>query len=127
MCHLCLNGKPEIDYFKYSSFAELKMTIDAEMKRLKVSGESSKRKQAEPISVEEEERLWQMGLLRDHNPQALVDTILFYNGLYFALRSGGEHRQLRREPCQIQMFEPPGEVPYLGYTEVYIKEQTRRY
>ena len=58
-----------------------------------------------------------MGLLGDHNPQALVDTILFYNGLYFVFRSGGEHRQLRREPCQIQVSEPSGEVPYLQDTE----------
>ena len=55
MHHLRLNGKLEIDFFKDSSFAELRMTINAEMKRLKASGESSKQKQAEPISVEEEE------------------------------------------------------------------------
>ena len=99
------------------------MTIDAEMKRLKVSGESSKRKQAEPISVGKEERLWQMGSLGDHNPQALVDTILFYNGLYFALRSGGEHRQLRREPFQIQVCEPPGEVFTFGTQKMYQRTQ----
>ena len=44
MRHLRLNGKPEIDFFKDSTFTELtcRMTIDAEMKRLKASGESSK-------------------------------------------------------------------------------------
>ena len=55
MRHLHLNGKLEIDFFKDSSFAELRMTIDAEMKRPKASGESSKQKQVGPISVEEKE------------------------------------------------------------------------
>jgi len=30
--------------------------------------------------------------------------MLFMNGLYFALRSGDEHRQLRFDPCQIQLM-----------------------
>ena len=39
------------------------------------------------------------------------------NGLYFALRSGDEHRNLRHNPCQIQVVERQGERPYLLYTE----------
>ena len=39
------------------------------------------------------------------------------NGLYFALRSGDEHRQLRHNPCQIQLVECPNERPYLEHTE----------
>jgi len=32
------------------------------------------------------------GLLRDFNPKQLLDTMIFCNGLYFALRSGQEHQ-----------------------------------
>ena len=39
------------------------------------------------------------------------------NGMYFALRSGAEHRQLRHDPCQIELFERLGERAYLKYTE----------
>lgn len=39
------------------------------------------------------------------------------NGLYFALRSGDEHRNLRFNPCQIQIIEKPGERSHLTYTE----------
>ena len=34
------------------------------------------------------------------------------NALYFALRSGNEHHQLRHNPCQIQIIKNPGERPY---------------
>ena len=50
-------------------------------------------------------------------PQVLVDTILFMNGVYFALRSGSEHRQLRSEPCQIEAIEVEGQRSHLKYTE----------
>ena len=69
----------------------------------------------EPSSSSTKSR--QKGLLGDKNPKTLLDTMIFCNGLYFALRSGREHRQLRLRPCQIQLIENKGERPYLQYTE----------
>ena len=43
--------------------------------------------------------------------------MIYMNGLYFALRSAGEHHQLRHNPCQIVLVECPEERPYLEYTE----------
>jgi hypothetical protein len=57
--------------------------------------------------------LWDKGLLGDATPQTLLDTIIFYNRLFFALRSRLKHCQLRRDPCQIQVVEHP----LLRYTE----------
>lgn len=110
-------GKPEIDVCKDPQFDDFRSSLDAEMKRLQASGVGSARKQAEPLTLEEEELLWEKKLLGDHSPKALLNTMVFMNGLYFALCSGNEHRQLRHNPCQIQSIENPGEQPYLRYTE----------
>ena len=87
------------------------------MKRLQGLGLGSQKKQAEPLTEENEEKLWQAGVLGTHNPQALLNTMIYMNGLYFALRSGDEHRQLRHSPCQIQLVECLDQKPYLKYTE----------
>ena len=114
--HMRENGRKE-DLFKDPGFATFRASLDAEMKRLSKEGVGSKKKQAEIITEEEEELLWEKGVLGDETPQRLLDTVVFYNGLYFALRSGQEHRQLRRNPCQIEVVERPDERPYLIYTE----------
>ena len=100
-----------------SDFTEFRATLDAEMKCLQALGVGSKKRQAEPLTEKEKEILWQKGLLGDHSPQALLDTMVFMNGLYFALRSGNEHRNVRFSPCQIEVHDDEGERPYLLYTE----------
>ena len=110
------NGR-NIDIFKDPGYSTFRASLDAEMKRISREGIGSKKKQAEIITEEEEELLWVQGLLGDETPQRLLDTVVFYNGLYFTLRSGLEHRQLRRRPCQIEVVERPNERPYLLYTE----------
>ena len=86
------------------------------MKRPKAApGIQSVPKKAEPILESEEEILWEKGLLRSHSPQSLIDTMVFMAGLYFALRSGEEHRQLRFS--SVKLVEKPGSTSYLIYTE----------
>ena len=85
------------------------------MKQLQATGEFV-RKQAQPID-QQEDLLWKKGLLGDSSPQTLFDTVVFYIGLCFALRSGVEHRHLRHVPCQIELVEPIQGIPYLIYRE----------
>ena len=106
-----------VDLFKDLKFSPFRASLDGEMKRLQAKGVGGRKRQAEVITPEEEEKLWQTGQLGDSNPQQLLDTIVYCCGLYFALRSGQEHRQLRRSPPQIQLFERPGERAYLRYEE----------
>ena len=88
------------------------------MKRLRKAGIKTKGLKAEPLSLDEEELLWKRGILGDHSPDALLNTVFFQIGINFSLRSGAEHRALRhRENCQIVVVEPTGQRPYLHYTE----------
>jgi hypothetical protein len=116
MRHLRWHGI-HVDFFRDPEFADMRSTLDSEMKRIQASGIGSRPKQAEIISEEEEELLWQKGLLGDSSPQVLLDTMVYCCGLFFALRSGNEHRSLRHSPCQIQVVERHGERAYLEYTE----------
>jgi len=68
------------------------------MKNLQSQGIGSKKRQADVLREDEQELLWQKGLFGDTTPQSLLDTIVFYNGLYSTLRSGKEHCQLRNTP-----------------------------
>ena len=80
-----------IDFFADMDFSSFKTSVDAEMKQLQSQGLGSKKCQAEEITCEEEDKLWECGLLGDSTPQTLLDTMVFCNGLYFALRNGREH------------------------------------
>ena len=90
-----LNGKSETDFFKDQAFTDFRAVLDAEMKRLKLAGIGSRARKAEPLTLEEEEMLWKKGVLGDHSPHALLNTLFNQNGVNFALRSGDKHRQLR--------------------------------
>ena len=76
------------------AFAQLKHTLTATMKERQAQGLGSSQKQAEVITTEEEEHLWRTGVLGSDNPRTLIDTLLYLNGLYFALRAGKEHKNL---------------------------------
>ena len=63
-----------VDFFQDSEFADFHQSLDAEMKRLQGSDLGSQKKLAEPLTAENEEKLWQAGVLGTHNPQALLNT-----------------------------------------------------
>ena len=83
---------------KFSEFSDAKFSLQSE-------GVGSRKRQAEVITEEEENLMWEKGLLGDTTPRSLLDSMVFYCGLCFALHSGKEHRQLRNNPCQIELVE----------------------
>ena len=63
MWHLLWSGKAQIDIFKDATLAGFRSSLDVEMKRLQSEGKGAEKKQAEIITEEEEDLLWQKGLL----------------------------------------------------------------
>ena len=111
------NHCPEVDIYKDATFANFRNSLDAEMRRLQSLGLGAKKKRAEPLTIQDEEKFWENGLLGDHTPHALLNTMVYFNGVYFALRSGKEHRDLRFSPSQIEVVSKEGHRAYLLYTE----------
>ena len=93
--HLRENGRAEINVLEDSQFKLFQDSLDAQMKRLISVGVGVNIKQAEPFTRDEEEILWEKGVLGGHSPQTLLDTMLFLLGKFFALRGGKEHRSLK--------------------------------
>ena len=107
---------PTVDFFKDHEYGNFRKTLDSEMKRIRRTGKGSSKKKAEPLTNHDEEKLWESGLLGDHSPNALLNTIFYMCGLFFALRSGAEHRCLRLNPPQITVHQSK-EGTYLLYVE----------
>ena len=115
--HLRAAGRAEVNIFEQAEFHMFRTTLDSEMKRLSSTGQYIYKRQAEPITVEDESLLWELGLLGTTSPIVLLHTLVYMVGLYFALRSGSEHRRLRHTLAQIQLIEKPHSRPYLIYQE----------
>ena len=85
------------------------------MKDLHKRGIGNAKKQANVISEELEEKLWNENLLCDDSPKKLQNTLIFCLGLNLALRSGQEQRRLR--PDMFQICDGVSAQPFLLYSE----------
>lgn len=85
-------------------FRQLNSALNHQMKEAAAKGIGTTPKQAEVITVEQENDLWERGFLGSDEPEKLRDTVLWLFGLNFALRAGQEHRSLRMQNSQASRF-----------------------
>ena len=76
--------RAEVNMLSNPVFCHFCGSLDAQMKEIKATGQH-KVKKAEVITEEQENCLWEKGLLGDQYPQQLLVMLIFYKGLCFAL------------------------------------------
>lgn len=117
--YLEMHGR-ELKLLDDPAFSQLAHTLDNTMKERTRAGFRVKRRQAQPISFDEEDTMWKSSVLGTDTPQKLFDTLLYMLGLNFALRAAQEHRNLRWGtatcPSQLEIYTKDGKR-FLRYTE----------
>lgn len=90
-------------------------------KRLLSDGIGATKNQARVVTPDEENKLWEKGTIGTHSPNALLNAIFFYCGMYFCLRGGEEHRELKMSQLVFKDVADPSDssktIRCLEYTE----------
>lgn len=89
--------------------------------KLHEQGVSTAKVQADVITLDEEQQLWESGVYNTQTPEGLLNAVFYYNGVNFILRGGEEHRSLKLLQFVFGSAPDP-EVPgkmldYVDYTE----------
>ncbi len=101
-------------------FNNLRNTVDNIMKRRSMEKIAQKVKRSEPITMTDEEEMWDFGVLGEESPDSLCNTVMYLIGLTFALRGGKEHRSLWNphfNPQIVVKVSDKSGKKYLEYTE----------
>ena len=85
----------QINLFTDSDFSCLRKLNDALYCKLHSEGIGSSINHTETLTDEDEEKLWQSGVLNPDTPQDLLNCVFFLNGKNFCLRGVAEHRDLK--------------------------------
>ncbi|XP_066300880.1 zinc finger MYM-type protein 3-like [Branchiostoma lanceolatum] len=94
-------------------FAEYRKAMTARMKELKAEGVGFEKRQADPLTMEDEDKLWTSGTISTHTSMGLSHGVFFYNCKVFGLRGMDEHRRL-----QVEQYKFGSDVSgrYIQYT-----------
>ena len=102
----------------HPEFVALRNVVDNTMKERTAMGLGVKQS-SDVISVQNENKLFEIGALGESNPQQLLDTVIYMIGLHCALRGGVEHQRLRRPGfrSQIEFKKEQSGVEKIIYSE----------
>ena len=79
-------------------------------KRLHTKGIGTETKATAALSVTEEDKLWECGVISLDTPVGLLNAVFFYNGKNFCLRGGAEHRNLKLSQIKKEMTVVDGKM-----------------
>ncbi len=100
--HLEKQGK-DWKLMEGSNFLCVHNTLDNLMKQRALARISKAAKSADPISVDDKQKLWDEGVLGEFQPDQLRSTVMYLLGLTFVLRGCQEQRALRCPPHDPQI------------------------
>ena len=109
---------------EHCAFVKMHNTLNNCMKQLSKSGNVCKclYSQVQPITIQEENKLWDSGLLGEDTPEKLFNTMLYLIGLHFALCACDEHKNLWCGTfSQFKIKVDDQDRRYLEYTEHHSK------
>ena len=88
-------GVPNIFAKNNVAFQTLHHTMDSVYRKLKADGVGTQKRSTETFTKEEENKLWECGVLGVDNPASLLWAVFFSDGKKFCLQGGNEHRNSR--------------------------------
>ncbi|CAC5402472.1 unnamed protein product [Mytilus coruscus] len=95
-------------------FVTFRRVLDSRMKELLSKGFGTKVKRADPLSLQDDENLWQKGVFGMTNSVSLQHTAFFYACKLFGLRGRDEHRNLDCSQFEIGTDQTGKYVRFIG-------------
>ena len=107
---------------KDAEFEQARKALQSKQKDLKQKGKGNKRNASVALTEEEIKLLHDKELLGTSTPEALLNTIWFYNTIHFGLRGCKEHRNM----CwgDVQLRQSTNGEEFLEYSERQTKTRT---
>ena len=92
--YMCMNSR-DIKLLDYPGLVKMRNTLDNWMKQLSKKGVVCEHAQAKPITVDQENFMWNTGLLGDDTLEKLVNTLLYLISVHFTLQACDKHKSLK--------------------------------
>ena len=107
----------QINFFKDDDivFREFRKTLDARMKVLTGQRIGVEKKRSDPVTEEDEQKMWDTGVFSMMTASGLSNAVFFYNGKAFAFRGMDSHRQCLAEQFEIG-YDHENKRKFIKYT-----------
>ena len=116
-------GFPNILNATNLHYKPLHDSLESTFRKRKEIDALSENKPAEPLSVEEEERLWSSGALSTDTPKGLLRAVYFLNAKHFGVFGGNKHRLMKLSQLK-RIVNPPRYI--YTYTETSNTNSTEK-